>query len=72
MKQKLLRAKDYPPCCAHCAFGVTVEGDAEVLCRHNGVMRPDDSCASYVYDPLKRKPKRQKFDVDYKPEEFTL
>ena len=72
MKQALLRAGDYPACCAHCAHGVTVDGDNEVLCPHNGVMQPDDTCGKYRYDPLKRKPQRQKIDTDFKPEEFML
>ena len=72
MKQKLFRPKDYPPCCALCAVGVIVDGDTEVLCPYNGVMQPDDRCGEYCYDPLKRKPKREKIETDYKPEEFSL
>ncbi len=72
MKQKLIRPKDYPACCAHCAFGNTVDGDDEVLCPRNGVMRPDDRCGKYIYDPLKRKPQRQVIDKDYAPEDFAL
>ena len=72
MKQPLIRAKNYPPCCAHCAKGFTVEGDTQVLCSRNGVMQPDDKCGKYVYDPLKRKPLRQTLAADYTPEDFSL
>ena len=72
MKQKLVRPKDYPACCAYCAFGNTVEGDKDVLCVRNGVMQPNDCCGKYIYDPLKRKPLRQTISSDYSEEDFKL
>ena len=43
------------PQCAYCKRGKTVDAET-VLCRRRGVTRPEDSCSSFRYEPLKRIP----------------
>ena len=43
------------PQCAYCNKGKQVDGET-VLCRKKGVVRPEDSCPSFRYDPFKRVP----------------
>lgn len=69
---KKLFKDDIEPRCAYCEFG-KISGDRKsILCRRRGIMTGDYSCRSFVYDPLKRVPKKspemQKFD----PSEFEL
>jgi len=72
MKQKLLNDRDEAPQCALCEHGHQVEGDDEVLCPRNGVMKPDGKCRKYKYDPLKRKPKQAKLNTDFDESDFSL
>lgn len=72
MKQKLFNKKKYAPECSSCFHGrMTADGES-VLCVKNGIMMPDHKCGSYRYDPLKRKPKRQRNLGQFSPEDFKL
>ena len=51
----MLFNKKIEPQCAYCKRGKTVDPNT-VLCRKRGVTRPEDSCPSFRYEPLKRVP----------------
>lgn len=45
--------------CSYCIHGTTLE-DGQVLCIKKGLMRKEDSCRKFRYDPCKRVPGKQK------------
>ncbi len=51
----MLFDKDQPKICAFCFYGQDYGPDA-ILCSKKGPVRPEDHCAKYSYDPLRRKP----------------
>lgn len=61
------------PQCGYCHRGKQVEAET-VLCRKKGVVRPEDSCPSFRYDPLKRvPPSHVSLDMSrLRDEDFTL
>ena len=53
------------PQCALCEEGRPSPDGKKVLCLRRGIMKPDDVCRRFSYDPLKRKPKqppKRKYD----------
>jgi hypothetical protein len=66
----MLFSKNMEPRCEYCRHGVTFDGDELIGCKHHGVMRADDKCRRFTYDPLKRVPdpprvfKAQEFDKE--------
>ena len=52
----MLFSKDIEPRCEYCRHAVPFEGEDVVGCKHRGVMRLEDKCRRFVYDPLKRVP----------------
>ena len=72
MGQKLFNKKDQTPQCATCVHAKVIEGDSDVLCPREGVMREDDVCRRYAYDPLKRRPTKHRLSGDYSEEDFSL
>ncbi len=71
MKQKFFD-KDVPHFCSYCANGRNSEYTDEIFCLKHGVMKPNDTCRRYKYDPLKRIPQKQSPSKNYKPEDFEL
>ena len=53
---KLFR-KDIDPRCAYCQRGQQIN-EREVACVKRGIMKVEDHCRSFQYDPLKRVPPR--------------
>ena len=45
--------------CSYCIHGTALE-DGQVLCIKKGLMRKEDSCRKFRYDPCKRIPGKQK------------
>ena len=72
MKQKLFDNKKYKKCCANCFFGRLPKDKLSVLCEKKGVMRPEDGCGSYKYDPLKRVPQKLVLKSDFTEDDFKL
>ena len=69
----MLFRKKMEPRCAYCAKGRTLD-DEQVACVKKGIVAPEDHCASFVYDPLRRVPPRPvKLPVDkLKQEDFEV
>ena len=44
--------------CAYCRFASEVTGTEDMLCRKKGVVPKQFICKKFVYDPLKRTPRR--------------
>lgn len=44
--------------CAYCRFALAVSDTGDMLCSRKGVVPAEFSCRRFVYDPLKRVPKR--------------
>ena len=55
---KALFNDEIEPMCEYCVFSRGDVGDGNVLCPKKGVVSFDYMCSRYMYDPLKRKPKR--------------
>ncbi len=53
----MLFSKEIPPRCAYCQRASQWERE-QVLCVKRGVMREEDSCSKFRYDPLKRTPSK--------------
>lgn len=58
MKQKLFN-KDISPQCSICKHGKNTPDGKEVICHRKGVIAADYVCKKYVYDVLKRSPRRK-------------
>lgn len=72
MNKKLLNKKEYPPKCEYCQKGRLSPDGESVLCPKKGIVEKDDSCRSYKYDVLKRKPLRQPLVDDVNSEDFVI
>ncbi len=72
MKQKLFNKEKYKKCCANCYHGRLPKDKMSVLCEKKGVMRPEDSCSSYKYDPLKRIPQKLVLKNNYTEDDFKI
>lgn len=57
MAKKKLFGNNIKPSCKYCALGTPGKGDV-IQCSKFGDMKAYDSCKKYVYDPLKRIPKK--------------
>lgn len=55
MKRK---SGDIERLCELCRFSAEIQTTEDMLCEHRGVVDRDYSCKKFVYDPLKRIPKR--------------
>ncbi len=72
MRQKLFNKKDHTPNCATCVHARVIEGDAELLCVHEGVVDETDACRRYTYDPLKRRPTKHRLSGEFSAEDFKV
>lgn len=71
-KKFQLFSSDIPPACACCEFGRPSPDQAMILCSHYGPVVPYYKCKKFVYDPLKRLPKKQPALPRVPAEEFDL
>lgn len=44
--------------CSFCRYSSAVCGREEMLCRRKGIVPREFSCRAFIYDPLKRVPRR--------------
>lgn len=44
--------------CEFCRFATVIRATDDMLCTHRGVVDKEYSCRKFVYDPLKRVPRR--------------
>ncbi len=63
--------KTLPKKCEYCLFASPL-GEGDLLCKKRGIVRLDDLCRKYKYDPLKREPKKQLISDNYSPEDFII
>ncbi len=60
------------PMCRYCKSSREISGGMEYFCVKKGEVEPTDSCRKYEYDVLKRTPKVQGLENDFKPSDFKL
>ena len=60
------------PACAYCRKGKLTGGRSMVLCTKKGVVAPDYSCHRFLYDPLKRTPKKAPSLPEYDAKDFEI
>ncbi len=61
-------AEDCPKLCEFCRFAIEVPRTDDMLCEVRGVVGKEYCCRKFVYDPLKRIPRRPPEIIV--PEEF--
>ena len=69
----MLFRKKNPPSCTYCKHGVRID-EGTTLCAKRGVVKVENGCFRFSYDPCKRipaKPKTLNF-IKYKDEDFSL
>ena len=52
------KGSDTPKVCGYCRYASAIAGAEEMLCEHRGVVSQEYRCRKFVYDPLKRVPRR--------------
>ena len=60
------------PSCIYCRYGRFSADKAMILCEYKGVIYEPSSCRRFIYDPLKREPKRQRQLPKYDKSDFEL
>ena len=58
MPKRKLFGNDIAPACAYCHFGKPAQDGIMILCSKFGPVAAYYKCKKYIYDPLKRVPKR--------------
>ncbi len=58
MSKKKLFGNNIKPSCKYCESATSVEGNV-IKCSKFGDVKAYDSCKKYVYNPLKRIPKKE-------------
>lgn len=58
MAKKMLFGNNIKPSCKYCEIAQAGEGD-KIICPKMGVVKAYDSCKKFIYDPLKRIPKKE-------------
>lgn len=58
MAKKKLFGNNIKPSCKYCELGTAGEGD-KINCEKFGEVKAYDSCKKFVYNPLKRIPKKE-------------
>lgn len=49
--------------CRYCEHAQSLSDEGEMLCEKNGVVKSEYHCRHFIYDPLKRVPKRKEEPV---------
>ena len=52
------KESDLTKACGFCRFASAIAGTEEMLCEHRGVVSQEYHCRKFIYDPLKRVPRR--------------
>ncbi len=58
-KKKNYFGNGIAPSCSYCQFGDRSKDGDKVVCEKSGLVETDSSCKKWVYDPIKRIPKKQ-------------
>lgn len=71
-RKKKLFGQQVEPACLYCEKGRPAPDNVMVLCRKYGPVAPTYQCKKFIYDPLKRIPRRQPKLPEYDEEDFKL
>lgn len=58
--------------CKNCRYGRKTSNGEKILCTRKGIVEPDYTCRKYLYDPLKRVPKRRLALPTFTADDFKL
>jgi len=58
MVTKMKKESDNPKICEFCRFAAEISVTGDMLCAHRGAVDKEYTCRKFVYDPLKRVPRR--------------
>ncbi|MBQ8250026.1 MAG: hypothetical protein IJY93_09165 [Clostridia bacterium] len=47
-----------PKFCEFCRYAEVLSGTEDMLCKHKGAVDREYSCRRFIYDPLKRVPRK--------------
>lgn len=72
MASERLFGNNIRPLCKYCEHMVQVLRDDNLLCDKRGVVAKDYKCRQFIYDPLKRVPRRPKPLEKFKDSDFEL
>ncbi len=72
MASHILFGKNIQPACSYCQNGRAAPDKSMVLCSKYGPVFVHYSCKKYIYDPLKRIPKKPPALAPYSKEDFEL
>lgn len=72
MASEYLFGNNIRPLCRHCEHMIQVLRDDALLCDKHGMVAKDHKCRHFVYDPLKRVPRKPKPLEKYENAEFEL
>ena len=64
--------RDIEPACEYCARGKRSSDGKSILCTHKGIMGEKDHCRKFLYDPLKREPRRAPALPSFSEEDFSI
>ncbi len=71
-KKSVLFGRRIPPACEYCEHGRAAQEAGTFYCEKRGVVPGSYHCRAYVYDPLRRAPKRRPPMPSFSPEDFQL
>ncbi len=71
MKKKIL-GENVAPKCEYCKNGVPAADGEHILCEKMGILDFNFVCKKYVYDPLKRTPRRPTEAMEFTEDDFKL
>lgn len=60
------------PSCEYCKYGRFSADKRIILCEYKGVLTEADKCRKFMYDPIKRVPKRIRPLPKFEIEDFQL
>ncbi len=52
------RDECYDEICEYCEHAMPIKDEEHVFCQKNGIVSRGHRCRKFLYDPLKRKPRR--------------
>lgn len=70
--KKQLFGNNIDPACIYCEFSRESTDANMVLCRKFGPVAPYYKCKKYIYNPLKRVPKRQPSLPQFSEDDFKI
>lgn len=72
MSSKRLFGNDIRPACKYCGHVLQLLGEDKMLCDKKGVVPAANKCRAFIYDPLKRVPKKPRPLEKIEETEFEL